>query len=81
MPYRFDRSLAVLRRRTCVDPDLVSASPNVLLVPAAMHRRLVDAHDLIVALYHAVAEVAALFGHRLEPSEARWTLRALRARR
>ena len=41
-----------------------------------MHRRLVDAHDLIVALYHGVAEVAALFGHRLEPSEARWTLRA-----
>ena len=39
--------------------------PDVLLVALTVHRQAVMTDDLVVALDDGIAEVAALFGHRL----------------
>src|SRR5712664_3507558 len=48
------------------------ASPDVLFIAAPVHHRLMEAHDLLVVLHDAVAEVALLFRRRLSTNDSRW---------
>jgi len=59
---RFSSSLQIrLATGGARQPAALPASSNVLLVAAAVHRGLVDADDLLVALHDGVAEITAIF--------------------